>query len=68
MSNKEFIQGKNHIKITVQDGWCEYEPLNEVLQVLSESEWTIHFVDNGNISCTKERSINDKIQKETGSN
>lgn len=61
MDKKEFIKGKNHIKITVQDGWCEYEPLNEIIQFLSSNGWNVHFVDNGNISCTKERCFNEKI-------
>ena len=55
MSKKPFLEGKNHFKIIVQDGWCEYEALNEVLQPLSNSGWDINFVDNGNISCTKEK-------------
>ena len=54
--NTDFLKGKNHFKITVQDNWCEYGPLNEILQVISEKGWDIHFVDNGNISCTKEKT------------
>ena len=55
MTKKEFISGKNHIKIVVQDGWCEYKALTGILDFLSDDGWDVHFVDNGNISCTKER-------------
>lgn len=55
MNKSSFLDGKNHFKIMVQNSWCEYNALNEILEFISNKGWVIHFVDNGNISCTKER-------------
>jgi len=56
MTKKPFLNGSNHFKITIHDGWCEYNQLNEVLQSISNLGWNINFVDNGNISCTKKKT------------